>query len=615
MTATATATAAPSAADAVRTGSLELARLLGQLERPDLVGRVTAAAARLQRPSTIVAVVGEFKQGKSSLVNGLLGQPVCPVDDDLATSAITLVRHGEQPGAVVRRNGGDGDKGGPIPIDTLHDWVSERGNPGNRKGVERVEITAPSAILAQGLVLVDTPGMGGLGAGHAAATLAFLPFADGLILVSDASSELSAPEIDFLRRAVELCPTVMFAQTKIDLYPEWERIVNLNRGHLERAGVRIPIVAVSSHLRSVALARKDRSLNDASRFPELITHLGNEVVTPAKESAAARSAHDVQGVVRLVRSGLEQERQLLDDPSAVAGAVAAIEQANARIEHLRGPGARWSVLVNDRISDLTTSVTHALRSGMRDISREMDERVEVLKKGDEWDEVTRHLQTRVADEVTRAFVAVEQGDRSIRAEAIELLAEEQLDLGASRATAGRRIDVTSMWREKSLDGDERGLKANLKTGLTGARGAQGGVMMFGMMGSFLPGAAAVMIASNPVLLGAGALFGGMQIIEDRKRKVAQRRQSARQQVRQFIDDVQFEVTNELSGLIRQAHREIRDGLTSRLAELQRTYMSAAQRAQADAKQTQEQQAGRKAALDQQLAALTKIAQIVEGGAR
>ncbi len=117
MTATATATAAPSAADAVRTGSLELARLLGQLERPDLVGRVTAAAARLQRPSTIVAVVGEFKQGKSSLVNGLLGQPVCPVDDDLATSAITLVRYGEQPGAVVRRNGSDGDKGGPIPID------------------------------------------------------------------------------------------------------------------------------------------------------------------------------------------------------------------------------------------------------------------------------------------------------------------------------------------------------------------------------------------------------------------------------------------------------------------------------------------------------------------
>ena len=97
MTATATPSA-PSTVDAVRNGTLELVRLLHQLERPDLVGRATAAAARLQRPATIVCVVGEFKQGKSSLVNGLLGQHVCPVDDDLATSAITLVRYGERAG-------------------------------------------------------------------------------------------------------------------------------------------------------------------------------------------------------------------------------------------------------------------------------------------------------------------------------------------------------------------------------------------------------------------------------------------------------------------------------------------------------------------------------------
>ena len=129
-------------------------------------------------------------------------------------------------------------------------------------------------------------------------------------------------------------------------------------------------------------------------------------------------------------------------------------------------------------------------------------------------------------------------------------------------------------------------------------------MMFGMMGSFLPGAAAVMIASNPVLLGAGALFGGMQIIEDRKRKVAQRRQSARQQVRQFIDDVQFEVTNELSGLIRQAHREIRDELRRRGSP---SSSGPTRRRRSGRRPTpsrrRSSQAARKAALDQQLAAL------------
>ena len=76
---------------------IELVKVLQKLERPDLAQRATAAAARLERPNTVVCVVGEFKQGKSSLVNGLLGRTICPVDDDLATSAITLVRYGDEP--------------------------------------------------------------------------------------------------------------------------------------------------------------------------------------------------------------------------------------------------------------------------------------------------------------------------------------------------------------------------------------------------------------------------------------------------------------------------------------------------------------------------------------
>ncbi len=158
---------------------IEVAKTLQQIGRADLAERASVAAARLRRPATVVCVVGEFKQGKSSLINALLGQPVCPVDDDLATSAITLVRWGEQPAAVVRRKAESGAAGDPpttetIPIEQVGDWVSEIGNPGNHKRVERVDIVVPSALLKQGLVIVDTPGMGGLGAGHAAATLSFL---------------------------------------------------------------------------------------------------------------------------------------------------------------------------------------------------------------------------------------------------------------------------------------------------------------------------------------------------------------------------------------------------------------------------------------------------------
>ena len=584
----------------------ELVKVLRALGREDLVGRATAAGARLHRPSTIVCVVGEFKQGKSSLVNGLLGAAICPVDDDLATSAITLVRHGEQPSAIVRRKDGDRPVAEQIPIEQLPEWVSESGNPGNEKQVERVDIAAPSAILRQGLTLVDTPGMGGLGAGHAAATLAFLPFADGLIFVSDASAELSAPEVAFLRRAVELCPTVLFAQTKTDLYPEWERIVDINKGHLARSGVDVPVVGVSSLLRIEALSRRDRALNGLSRFPELIDALGTGIVQPAKTNAEERSKADIRGIAGLVRSALEDERRMLADPSTVARATADLQRASERLEHLRGPGAKWTVLVGDRVADLSNDVTYRFRSGMRTISRVMDELVEDLKTGEQWDNMVREMQAQVADEVTRAFVAVEEGRAAIHAEVATLLQDEHLLLPTVRGRHDDVVDVAELWQGKSLE-DGGGRKQKVMTGLTGLRGAQGGVVMFGMMGQFLPAAAATIMASNPVLLGVGALFGGIQLTEDRKRKVQMRRQSARQQVRQFLDDVQFEVTNEMSSMIRDLQRDMRDEFGDRLAELQRTYTETAQRAQQTAAQTQQQAKQRSAEIDAANAVLAKVA--------
>src|SRR5262245_40607810 len=70
-------------------------------KRPDLANRLGSAKKRLLDPSFHVFVVGEFKQGKSSPVNALLNAPVCPVDDDIATSAPTAVRYGDEPKAAV----------------------------------------------------------------------------------------------------------------------------------------------------------------------------------------------------------------------------------------------------------------------------------------------------------------------------------------------------------------------------------------------------------------------------------------------------------------------------------------------------------------------------------
>ena len=134
--------------------------------------------------------------------------------------------------------------------------------------------------------------------------------------------------------------------------------------------------------------------------------------------------------------------------------------------------------------------------------------------------------------------------------------------------------------------------------------------MFGSIGSWLPTAAGALLVANPVMIGAGALFGGMQLLDERKKKLTARRQSARQQVRQFLDDVQFEVGNEIATMVREVQRDLRDEFTERLGELQRTYTETAQRAQADVQKTQQERQQRAAEGAKALAVLAAIDQQV-----
>src|SRR5918911_1702591 len=74
-------------------------------QRPDLARRLQQTRNRLADPNVRVLIVGEFKQGKSQLVNALVNAPVCPVDDDIATAVPTVVRYAETPGVTLVREG------------------------------------------------------------------------------------------------------------------------------------------------------------------------------------------------------------------------------------------------------------------------------------------------------------------------------------------------------------------------------------------------------------------------------------------------------------------------------------------------------------------------------
>ena len=228
------------------------------------------------------------------------------------------------------------------------------------------------------------------------------------------------------------------------------------------------------------------------------------------------------------------------------------------------------------------------------------------RRATQWDDMVRELQTDVADEVTQAFVAVEQGARAIRAEVVDAARTRSTSrsaaLGSRRSTSS--TSPTCGRARRSTTDASGAQERRSRPALTGVRGRAGRRDDVRDDGQFLPAAAATLLAANPVLLGAGALFGGMQLVEDRKRKVAQRRQTP-------VAGAPVPRRRAVRGRQRdrgpssaRSQRELRDEFTDRLGELQRTYTEAAKRAQEDAKRTQE---------ERQASAPTEIDQLV--GAR
>ena len=138
--------------------------------------------ARLAEDRFNLAVVGRFSRGKSSLMNAILGSERLPTGVVPLTSVITTVTYGSQERVTLHFRGTSLFE--DIRLDELPAYITERGNPGNRRGIEVAEVQLTAAILRHGFHFIDTPGMGSSIIENTRTTEAFIPEADALILVS-----------------------------------------------------------------------------------------------------------------------------------------------------------------------------------------------------------------------------------------------------------------------------------------------------------------------------------------------------------------------------------------------------------------------------------------------
>lgn len=507
------------------------ARVAGALGRPDLAAELRAVRERLLDPAFTVLVIGEFKQGKSSLVNALLGAAVCPVDDDIATALPTVIRWSETWFAALflDPDSATADPAGAatphavrveVPLDQVAAHVTGLGagtpapdGPAPAQ-VRSVEIGVPSPLLQSGLVLVDTPGVGGLGSAHSAVTVGALPMADAVLFVSDASQEYSGPELDFLDTARRLCPNVIGALTKVDFYPEWRTIARRNHDHLVARATPdggagyppFPVLALSSELRRLAVEAGDGQLNAESGFTALEDHLRDTVVGDGERLVLGGVRAVVERVAGELDAQYGDERAALADPELRARRTAELSAARERAKALLAGSARWDLTLADGVSDLNRDAVHDLDTRFRAFYPESDAAVEAIDPADAREEYEHWLYRRAAEHLAANDAVVRARVEDLAGRVAAHFAEDggasgaALDLtGAGTRVTMATVDVGSIGGAMQRAGEVRdatsGANDKLGKGLAAMRGSYGSLMMVGVLGRLVG-----MAFINPVSL-------------------------------------------------------------------------------------------------------------------
>lgn len=346
-------------------------------------------AQRLLDTRFTLAVVGEFSRGKSTLVNALLGLgQLLPTAIEPLTATVTVISYGEETKALVHFR--DGRDPVPVPIEDLPKYVTgkdldatsletklaeraarirterdaeklalseieeehSKQAQASAAAVSRVEIQCPSPFLQDGLVIVDTPGIGSVNPEHGEATRGIVHLADAVLFLINTDPVISASECSFLEFLQDHVNRFLFVVTKIDRFNEEERRASIDytRKTIEQhGGIESPqIYPISARMYIEGVQQGDEPKVEASGFPKfldgldlfLIRSRGQQFVD-GQVREALRHLRNLRTSVQMELKGLQMDlgeirRQIEQTKPVLEKAAQARDETIAGLDELIG---------------------------------------------------------------------------------------------------------------------------------------------------------------------------------------------------------------------------------------------------------------------------------------
>jgi hypothetical protein len=368
--------------------------------RPALVLR-----DKLQAGHFDVLTVGQFKRGKTSVINALLGETLLPTAAVPLTSVVTVLAYGETQRISVHPLDG---RPFDIPPEALADYVTEPGNPGNAKGVMEVQIRTPSPLLRNGVRIVDTPGVGSVFRHNTDTAYARLPQCDAALFVLSADQPASEAELEFLHEVRKYAGRIFFLLNKIDILGEADtaEIERFSRRVLaEAVGQDIRLFPVSAAQALAGKAADDPARLEASRLPVFAEALERFLM---EEKGALLLDAAASGLARLtarIRLETELERNSLALPIAeldekIARFAARRTQAEHELERLEGRLWQEFRLLCEGL------FAGGLEHRLEDLNSSLGRRFDGLVLGEDHQtpkDFDKRLETFIREEVPEAF--------------------------------------------------------------------------------------------------------------------------------------------------------------------------------------------------------------------
>jgi ribosome biogenesis GTPase A len=370
-----------------------------------LIERLGLLRERLTSERFQLAVLGQFKRGKSTVLNALLGQSVLPIGVVPVTAIPTFLESRNGGTALkirVTYTSGKAEEFEPQSPEALREkltaFVTEEANPRNVLNVARVDVFLPVELLERGVVLIDTPGVGSTHRHQTAAADAVLPECDAALLVVSADPPITEIEIDYLARIRQTVARLIVVLNKIDMIEphEREKAASFLRNALVDHGLDpfTPIFSLSARDALRAKESGDAEAFAASGFAELENHLIQFLASEKRETLNAAVARKAAALVAQLELEIEIELKSLRLPvEDLERCIATFDEASQRFEIERRSAN--DLLAGDRLRALQELETEAERLRVEARSALKRELGQALAGGEDSDGARKRLTTTV----------------------------------------------------------------------------------------------------------------------------------------------------------------------------------------------------------------------------